>query len=387
MREEEDAVAWPTRSGCGSVTPSSDMDCSVTYVPTNAVRDSPDGDSSSSEDLIPLAKLLERPQNVEKSSSENKCSSNSSSVSKCKKAKIGGDNKSLDDTSDDNKPLTKKKKFSPPAQKQEEKVNVLTRNDHSSDDKPLTKMTKVASKAVRKPLSTPKETAATKKKECPDDSDASDDVPLSVLAKKCYPKRHRKTPNRPLYTSSKLKSKRNASKKTINYAESSSDSSDNQPLATLERKLTKSPLEEKTSANGKNKKVENKSLKDSNSSDDDVPLVDLITKKKPVRKDAKKRAILQSSTRKTQESSDKSSDDEPLINLKKKRTPTKKKNLVPKKRGTSTKKPRKMLVRGSTSNSSDIEMFTKAAPHPQVTKMIKVILQRCDDKEVGDRKT
>lgn len=253
-------------------------------------------------------------------------------------------------------------------------------SDDSSDNEPLIK---VPSKAAKKPLSvSPKKSVDSKKKESLEDGDSSDDVPLSELGKKLYPKRQRKAPV--------LKSKRNAARERVKYAESSSPSSDDEPLATMKRKLTKAPKEQKTSANSKKTKPKPKdeSPKDS-SSDDDVPLANL-EKKKPVIKNTKTTASPGRASRKRRGDSDESSDDEPLINLVKKnrtdkRTKNKPKATPPKKkRNTTPKKPRKMPVPESPSNSSDDEPLIKAAKHPQVTKILNIILERCDGDEHGD---
>jgi len=37
-----------------------------------------------------------------------------------------------------------------------------------------------------------------------------------------------------------------------------------------------------------------------------------------------------------------------------------------------------------SSHSSDDEPLTKAATHPQVTKILDIILERCDGEETGD---
>lgn len=61
----------------------------------------------------------------------------------------------------------------------------------------------------------------------------------------------------------------------VKYDESSGDSSDDEPLAPMKRKLTKAP-------------------KDSSSGDEDVPLVNLAAKKKePVKKNTKKKTAAQ----------------------------------------------------------------------------------------------
>lgn len=372
------------------------MDCTTTDVPTN-VHDSPGKDSSSSDDDVPLSKLLKRTPSDEKQLSGNTRRLTYSSNANSKK------DKSASDDSDD-EPLIKMKTISAPAKKPVRKGNTSPRSkdtnnkkaDDSSDNEPLINIAKVSSKAAKKHFSVPlKKSVDTKKKESLDDNDSSDhssdDELLSELAKK-LPSQHQRKASRK--ANPVMKSKRNAARKTVKYAESSSGGSDYEPHATIKRKWTKAPKELKTSSNSKKtrQKIKNKSLKDPSSSDnssddDDVPLVNLITeKKKPVKKNTKKTTLSQG--RKRRGLSDESSDDEPLINLVKKsrtdkRTKNKTKASALKKRGTALKRPRKMPVSGSSSNCSDDEPLTKAAKHPQVTKILRIILERCDGEEAG----
>ncbi|XP_076609815.1 uncharacterized protein LOC143334791 isoform X3 [Chaetodon auriga] len=263
--------------------------------------------------------------------------------------------------------------------------------DESSDNEPLIKIAKVSSKAVNKPFSVPpKKSVDTQERESQDNADGSDDEPLSELAKRLQSKPQRKAS---VMSSRKatpvMKSKRNSAKKTVKYAETSSDDSDDEPLATTKRKLTKA-LEEQKSKKTK-QKLKDKSLKDSSSDDDDddVPLVNLIAKKKPVKKNTKTTAVSQgSASRKRRGLSDESSEDEPLINFVKKdstdkQTKTKTKASAQKKRDTTPEKPTKILVSGSSNDSSDDEPLIKAAKHPQVTKILRIILERCDGEETG----
>lgn len=43
------------------------------------------------------------------------------------------------------------------------------------------------------------------------------------------------------------------------------------------------------------------------------------------------------------------------------------------------------MFSGPSSNNSDDEPFIKVAKHPQVTKVVKIILKRCDGEETGSR--
>ncbi|XP_070840867.1 nucleolar protein dao-5-like isoform X2 [Chaetodon trifascialis] len=308
------------------------------------------------------------------------------------------DSPALDDSSDD-EPLIKMKTVSAPAKRPVTKNSPSTRSngthsnkaDESSDNEPLIKIAKVSSKAVNKSFTVPpKKTVSTKERESQDNADGSDDEPLSELAKRLQSKPQRKAS---VVSSRKatpvMKSKRNSAKKTVKYAESSSDDSDDEPLATTKRKLTKA-LEEQKSKKTK-QKLKDKSLKDSSSDDDDddVPLVNLIAKKKPVKKNTKTTAVSHgSASRNRRGLSDDSSEDEPLINFVKKnrtdkQTKTKMKASAQKKRDTAPEKPTKILVSGSSNDSSDDEPLIKAAKHPQVTKIVRIILERCDGEETG----
>lgn len=378
------------------------------------------------------------------------------------------------DDSDD-EPLIKKK-MSAPVETAVKKDNTSTQsngtdkeaNDLSTDDnsnnEPLIKTAKVSLHALKKPFAVPpKKSVDIKKTESLDDNESSDDEPLSELSKKVYPKRDRRASGRLSRTPARvMKSKRSAARKTVKYAESSSDFSDNEPLLTLKRKLTNTREVKKTSPNGKKTKpqVEPMRVKESDSStnnndnhdeddddddvplakltakkepaktntktqkgsvkqtktrvstrkqrdttpkkprkmpvsdgssdhddDDDVPLGNPIAKKKPVKKNTKTTAVLKGSeSKKRQGSADESSDDEPLVNVVKKNravTKTKMKASSPKERDTSTKKPREPPVSGSSSNNSDDKPLIKPAQHPQVTKTVRVTLQRCDTEETG----
>ncbi|XP_073340458.1 uncharacterized protein [Pagrus major] len=318
------------------------MDCSTADMPTNVVQDCPASDVSSDDEPLINLKISASTKKPEK----------------------------IDDTPSRANGTNNKK------------ADLNT--DESSDNEPLIKI----AKAAKKPSSlSPRKSVDTKKKVSLDEDDSSDDEPLSEFAKKTDSKRQRKGAVTPKATPV-TKSKRNAARKTVTYAESSSDSSDDEPLAVTKRKQTKAPKEQKNSKKTK-PKVKDKSLKDSSSSDDDVPLSNLTAKKKPMKKNTKKTAGSQVSvSRKRREPSDESSEDEPLINLVKKnctnkQTKKKRKASSPKKRGTTPKKPRKKLVSGSESNSSDDEPLIKAAKHPQVTKILRIILERCDGEETG----
>ncbi|XP_078124254.1 uncharacterized protein LOC144529159 [Sander vitreus] len=274
--------------------------------------------------------------------------------------------------------------------------------DESSDNEPLKKIAKTIPKAAKKTFSVPPQKSVdSEKEESLDDEDGSDDEPLSERAKKLYPKRQRKAPGTPSGKATPvIKSKRNAARKEVKYAESSSDISDDEPLATIKKKVTKAPKEKKTSDNSKETQLKDKSLKDSSSSDsnsDDsyVPLVNAnAKKKKPVKKNTKRTTASPGrASRKRRGHSDESSDDEPLVRLvKKNRTGKQTKNQPKasppkKKKNTTSKKSRKMLESESSGNSSDDEPLIKAAKHPQVTKILRIILERCDGEEAGDTGT
>ncbi|XP_070702215.1 nucleolar protein dao-5-like isoform X2 [Pempheris klunzingeri] len=369
------------------------MDFSTADVPANVVHDSPGKDSSSSDD-VPLSKLLTRPRSEEKREHTHSLTVSSDTKSK-------QDKSALDDSSDD-EPLIKIK--SAQTKKPVKKDNVSPRSngtnnkkadlnaDDSSDDEPLIKIAKMSSKPSKKPLSAPPK----KSDESLDSDDDSDDAPLSKLAGKLHSKRQRKAPAvLSRKTTPVIKSKRNAARKKVKYAESSSESSDHETLAAMKKRLTKAPKEQKTSANSRKTKAKrkDKSLKDpstsDSSSDDDVPLVNLVAKKKkPVKKNTKTTSESKGRARKRRGDSHESSDDEPLIDVVKKKRTDKQmetKTMAPalEKRDTAAKKPRKTLVSGSSSNSSDDEPLIKAAKHPQVTKILRIILERCDCEEAG----
>ncbi|XP_041811459.1 nucleolin-like isoform X2 [Chelmon rostratus] len=345
--------------------------------------------------------LLMRPNSEEKQSRENRPSLTFSSSTKLKK------DKNASDASSDDEPLIKMKtvkKYNTSTRSNGRNSNKADVNtDESSDNETLIKIAKVSSKAVNKSFSVPpKKSVDTETRESQDNDDASDDEPLSELAKKLNSKRQRKASVLPSRKATPvLKSKRNSAMKTVKYAESSSDSSDNEPLATTKRKLTMALKEQKTLPKGKKtkQKLKDISLKDSSldddddDDDDDVPLVNLIAKKKAVKKNTKTTAVSQgSASRKRRGLPEESSEDEPLINLVKKnrtdkQTKSKTKASALEKRDTTPEKPRKMLVSGSSHNRSDDEPLIKAARHPQVTKILRIILERCDGEETGSARS
>ncbi|XP_029022284.1 uncharacterized protein LOC114865370 isoform X3 [Betta splendens] len=296
------------------------------------------------------------------------------------------------DASSDDKLLVKTK-TSALTKKAEKKETISKSNGthnlttDSSDNEPLIKIARSA--AAKKSSSvTPRDCIDKKKRELSADSDDSDDEPLSELAKKLKAQKQKKGP---VVSSEKeiLKPKRNRSRKIVKYAESSSNTSDDEPLATIKKKSTKTVQEKKTRADNKTKtkctyrSSEVGSLE--KGSDDDVPLVNLMKKMKPLKKNTKTTTVSQrSASRKRQGVSDESSDDEPLINLIKKnqmddQTTRKTKASAPKKRETPPKKPIKIPVSGLSSNNSVGEGLIKSAKHPQVTKIIRILLERCDE--------
>ncbi|KAM6974441.1 uncharacterized protein LKV04_016083 [Tautogolabrus adspersus] len=366
------------------------MDCSLTEGLTNVGQDSSGKDGSSSDDDVPLSKLVTKPHSEKKQLREK-----SPTVGSKAKAK------SASDDSSDDEPLIKKKRVPAPNKKPQKKGNTPIRSngtsnkkadlntDDSSDNEPLIKITKAAKKPISVP---PKKTVRAKKKKASDDSD---DEPLSKLVNKLE-RKARVTPSKRAIPDTKAR--RNVATKKVKYAESSSDGSDDEPLADMKKKLTKVP--KKNSTNKKTKpKRKDKPLKDSSASDsssdddddeDDVPLVNLISKRqKPVKKTTKKTAVSRgSASRKRREPSDESSDDEPLINFVEKKstgkqTNTKTKASAPKKRNTTPNKSRKTVASGSSNDSSDDEPLIKKMKHPQVTKNLRITLERCDGEDGG----
>lgn len=161
------------------------MDCRTAEEPTNVGQDFSGKDSSSSDDDVPLSKLLKKPHIEKNQSHENRSSPASGSETKFKSAS--------DDSSDD-EPLIKKKKTIPAQVKNQEKKDKSSKTngtnnkkadlktDDSSDNEPLIKLAK-PSRAANKPVSvSPKKHA--KKKDTSGDDGSSDDEPLSKLVKK-----------------------------------------------------------------------------------------------------------------------------------------------------------------------------------------------------------
>ncbi|XP_071378853.1 nucleolar protein dao-5-like [Centroberyx affinis] len=336
----------------------------------------------SSDDDVPLVKFLKKPKDNEPQREKTK-----------------------DDGSDD-KPLTKKRN-APSANEPESNNKIKTtssngsrrnkktavsdlKKDDSSDDEPLIKKPKVSSKAAVESVSLPtKMSADTDSKESVDDDVSSDDEPLSEIAKRLKSHKQTKASVTPSRKASPVKTcKRKAPRKRAQRLESSSDSSDDEPLIKMKR--TKGLSEEKVSTNCRKTKPKTKDLpKDTSSSDsssdDDVPLVNLIGKQhKPTKKKTettKKTPV--SRTRKRQGQSDESSEDEPLIRLVKKSCRGATNTTTPKKRATTSKQQRKTPVLGSSSDSSDDEASIKGAKNPLVSKILRVILERCNVEEAG----
>ncbi|KAL7381298.1 hypothetical protein ABVT39_003517 [Epinephelus coioides] len=348
---------------------------------------SPEGDGSScSDDDVPLSKLLIRPCSEEKQSHED----THSSISVSKK------HRSASDDSSDDEPLIKKKTISASPKKTEAKDDISLKSngtntkkadlnsDDSSDNEPLVKITKMSSKAAER------KSVDLKQKESLEEDNSSDDEPLSELCEKLHPQRQRKSPGGPSRKATPLmKSKRNAARKKVKYTESSSDSSDDEALATMKRKLTKTPKEQKTSANSKQTKPK-QSLDEDNSSDDE-PLSELKKKLNPQRQrkspggPSRKAAPVMKSKGNAARKKDSSSDDDvPLVNLIAKRKKPMKKNT---KTTTASRSRASRKRRVSSGNISDDEPLIKAARHPQVTKLLRIILRRCDGEEGVDTGT
>ncbi|KAL7381293.1 hypothetical protein ABVT39_003517 [Epinephelus coioides] len=314
---------------------------------------SPEGDGSScSDDDVPLSKLLIRPCSEEKQSHED----THSSISVSKK------HRSASDDSSDDEPLIKKKTISASPKKTKTKDDMSLKSNGTN----------------------------TKKTESLEEDNSSDDEPLSELREKLPPQRQRKSPGGPSRKATPLmKSKRNAARKKVKYTESLSDSSDDEALATMKRKLTKTPKEQKTSANSKQTKPK-QSLDEDNSSDDE-PLSELKKKLNPQRQrkspggPSRKAAPVMKSKGNAARKKDSSSDDDvPLVNLIAKRKKPMKKNT---KTTTASRSRASRKRRVSSGNISDDEPLIKAARHPQVTKLLRIILRRCDGEEGVDTGT
>ncbi|KAF7651999.1 hypothetical protein LDENG_00102710 [Lucifuga dentata] len=264
-----------------------------------------------------------------------------------------------EDSSDD-EPLVKKTK-APPKAAEERKLQDSKRKDlkdkESSDDEPLVKIPKASSKPAKKTVSrSPKKSVNRKRKESVDDDDNdgdgvgdgvdndgnSDDEPLSKIAKKR--RSGRKAPASPNKTATPVKkSTRNTARKQVKYVEPSSDSSDDEPVA-KQKKTTKSPSKNKASPKVKKRKPRGKRSKGP---------------------------------------SDESSDYEPSISSAKKARKCSVATRRTNKRASASKKPRKSSTAESSNNSSDDEPLVKAGKHPQITKMLKIILPKCDAEEAG----
>ncbi|XP_026155322.1 nucleolar and coiled-body phosphoprotein 1-like isoform X4 [Mastacembelus armatus] len=363
------------------------MDCST----ANVAHGSPASHDSSDEPLRKMKTTFASSKTLQKK--ENKSS------------RSNGANKITDlstDEDSDNEPLIKDAKVSSkaakktctktPLKKSADKKKKDLNTDDDSDNEPLVNIAKVSSKAAKKTFTVPpKKTLDKKKEQSPDDSSSSDE-PLSETAKKLRSQHKRKSPSKK--ESPAIKSKRTAASKKVIYVEFSSDSSDDETLP-AKKKRTIAAKRQKPSANKKTKSIptdktskDNSSDEDDDDNDDNVPLRNLIGKKnKPVK---------QRTTKKTSVSlgrPDESSDDEPLIHFVKKnctdfQTKAKTKASPPKKRDTTPKKPREVTVSVKASgkgNSSYDELL--AAKHPEVTKMVRIVLERCDGKDTGPKRS
>ncbi|MED6252921.1 hypothetical protein ATANTOWER_019372 [Ataeniobius toweri] len=293
-----------------------------------------------------------------------------------------------DDSSDDEplikqkKPAAKDKKESaPPKSDGSEHRNSESNTGDDSDNGPLVKTSKPSSRSARKKKSPEmKKKPVGRKKKGPSDRDeSSDDEPLSEIVKRLPSKRKRKAVVLSHKASPVLQSKRNAGRKSVNYAEASSEhSSDDDQVIEIKRK--KGSPKEREDSSKRPKSAEQKSLKDSSSSDscsdeDDVPLVSLISKKKPAKKSMKMSQKLRGRPPKESQGicdEDDSSDDDALVNRSDQRTKSKTK-----------RKNHEKTWKDVPSSISDEEAVIKAAEHAEVTRMVKISLQRCDgeDKE------
>lgn len=370
------------------------MDCSTNDAASDVAHDSPENSGSCSDDDVPLPKKPHR---------KGKQSRGNGHRAASKSAK----NKSATDDSSDDEPLTKKKT---PAKKPEKKGTKSSKSNGTNDKKAAVsdinsddgsdkgKIGRKSCKGAKKSSpSPPKKSEGDTESESEVHSSADDET-FCEVPKKTYPRRKASAPPRV------IKSQRNAGRGKVKYVETSSDNSDDKPLPFA--RVTKGPIEPMSSPEGKKTKPKGKSPKedpsysdsrseeDDDDDDDDKPLVKLAAKKKkkPGKKNAKKATASPGrELRKRRGLSDESSDYEPSSNIgKKKRTgkrsPKKPKASPRKKKKATPKKPRKKSESESepSSHSSDDEPLTKAATHPQVTKILDIILERCDGEETGD---
>ncbi|KAM9838960.1 uncharacterized protein ACBR49_017624 isoform 2-T2 [Aulostomus maculatus] len=287
-----------------------------------AVHDSPGQDSTSSDDDVPLVKLLTKCPSKKKRSRKDVHSSTAISNTNSEK------DKSTD--ASDEEPRPKKKTPSRSQNSEEEENKSSTSN--GTNRKNTDEITKVPSKDAKKPISAPQKSTDTHKKEAQDD-ESSDDEPLSEVAKKMK-SRHQRAPSKD--SNPVMKSKRNAAHKRVDQAETSSESSEYTPLA---KKRKAKPAKKRKYADKKKTQVrDNSSNDDDDDDDDDVPLVILLQEQRKTKKGTTK------ATKKTTVSRDLSCT---------------------------------ALKDGS---------LLEAANHPQVTKMLKIILHRCDFKEAGQNR-
>lgn len=369
------------------------MDCSTNDAASDVAHDSPENSGSCSDDDVPLPKKPHR---------KGKQSRGNGHRAASKSAK----NKSATDDSSDDEPLTKKKT---PAKKPEKKGTKSSKSNGTNDKKAAVsdinsddgsdkgKIGRKSCKGAKKSSpSPPKKSEGDTESESEVHSSADDET-FCEVPKKTYPRRKASAPPRV------IKSQRNAGRGKVKYVETSSDNSDDKPLPFA--RVTKGPIEPMSSPEAKKTKPKGKSPKEDPSysdsrseedddDDDDKPLVKLAAKKKkkPGKKNAKKATASPGrELRKRRGLSDESSDYEPSSNIgKKKRTgkrsPKKPKASPRKKKKATPKKPRKKSESESepSSHSSDDEPLTKAATHPQVTKILDIILERCDGEETGD---
>lgn len=167
----------------------------------------------------------------------------------------------------------------------------------------------------------------------------------------------------------------------MNYVESFSDSSDDQPPASLKKKKTNVAKRGKTS---RKTKRTNKQSRDGDSSSDDEPLSKTASRlqSRPKRTSSAKtsekttpdiksrRTAAMYRVRYVETSSH--SSDEPLASVKKRKASRRKL------RSSSTKE----IWEDSASSNSDNEFLIKAAKHAQVTKVVKVMVERCSIQDI-----
>ncbi|XP_056154713.1 nucleolar protein dao-5-like isoform X2 [Lampris incognitus] len=343
-----------------------------------------------SDDDIPLSNFLEKRQRDDTHQSENTQHWTLDSDESSGKDK--SDKESCDDN-DDDVPLVEflKKSQGDQQQCQKTKCSALTSNTSlakenddgvSSDDEPLNELSNRVK--TRPPTEVPLMLSRTRtkrsKNSAPEKLEPSSD-----------------SSNEPLI---KTNTRKSLSDKKVSSNGRKTKPKDDVPMVKLidkqHKPVKKMPVSRTTTT--KRKRQDRKDGSSDGSSDDDVPLAKLFTKHdEPAKKTPVSRSI--PARRKKQAITDESSDDEPLTDLGKTKlqrgarnatTPKRKRaNASPKKaitpaRASPKKQSRKQTVSNRTMDessidSSDVEPLIKITKHPQVTKFLRVALERCDE--------